>query len=127
MSLRDRILHCDDIPTEMVEVPLWGITLEVRGMTGSDRAQMLAAAMTPEGGVNLQEFYPEVVIACTYDPETGQRVFSNDDRIALMSKSGKAIDILATVGLRLSGMTEEAKKDLGKDLSLVVNEEPILS
>lgn len=127
MSMRDRILTSDDIPTELVEVPLWGVTIEVRGMTGSDRAQMLEAAMTPEGGVNLQAFYPEIVIACAYDPETGERVFASGDRDVLMSKSGKAIDTIATVGLRLSGMTEDTKKDMGKDSSTTPSAEPTSS
>lgn len=115
MSLRDQILAKNDIPSESVEVPEWGLTVEVRGMTGSDRAAILEAAMTPDGGVNLQAFYPEVVIACTHDPETGERVFGPEDRDALMSKSGKALDRLATAGLRLSGMTEDEQKALGKD------------
>jgi hypothetical protein len=124
VSIRDRILTSDDIPSELVEVPLWGVTLEVRGMTGSDRATMLKAAMTPEGGVDLQAFYPEIVIACSYDPETGERVFVASDRDSIMAKSGKAIDAVATVGLRLSGMTEDTKKDLGKDSSTTPSEEP---
>lgn len=114
MSLRDQILNRDDIQSELVEVPEWDVTVEMRGMTGADRAAILQAAMLPGGGVDLQAFFPDVIIACAHDPETGARLFAAEDRAALMSKSGKAIDRLANSGLALSGMTEAAQNSLGK-------------
>jgi len=118
VSMRDLILNSDDIPTELIDIPEWGVTIEVRGMTGADRASILESAMLPTGGVNLQAFYPEIIIACAHDPETGQRLFTSADRDAVMAKSGKAIDRLATAGLSLSGMTEAAQTQLGKDSSM---------
>jgi hypothetical protein len=117
MSLRDRILSAKDIQSQSLEVPEWGLTVEVRGMSGADRARIIEAAMTTDGGVNLQAFYPDVVISCCHDPETGERVFDPEDRIALMEKSGKAIDRIASLGLELSGMTEDAQKATGKGSS----------
>ena len=115
MSLRDRILAVDDIPSETLSVPEWGVDVLVRGMTGADRAAILERAVTPEGTVSFAQFYPEVVITTVHDPETGGRLFDEEDRDLLMQKSGAALDRLATVGLRLSGMTEDAVKASGKD------------
>lgn len=110
VSIRELIFSKHDIPTEQVEVPEWGITLEVRGMTGEDRIRIIARATDTETGMaNLQMVYPEIVIACTYDPETGERVFEDGDRDALMSKSAQAIDRLANPGMTLSGLTKEAQ------------------
>lgn len=109
MSLRDKILAADDIQSEAVEVPEWGVTLEVRGMNGADRSRILeAASASDDGKISIGNMYVETVIASTYDPETGLRVFSENDRDALMGKSASAIDRLATVGMRLSAMDGKA-------------------
>lgn len=109
MSLRDSIFAINDIPSEQVEVPEWDLTLEVRGMSGEDRIRIISRATDVDTGLaNLQQVYPEIVIACTYDPATGERVFDDGDRDALMSKSAQAIDRLATPGMALSGLTKEA-------------------
>ena len=115
MSLRDRILAADDIPSEIINVPEWGCDVLVRGMTGADRASMLERAVTPEGAVSFSQFYPEVVIATSHDPSTEERLFGENDRDLLMQKSGAALDRVATAGLRLSGMTDESSKAAGKD------------
>lgn len=112
MSLRDRIFAAEDIPTESVEIPQWDLVLEVRGMTGADRTRLLESAVDAKSGeVDLKVIYPDVVILCTFDPDSGERVFEDGDRDALMSKSAQAIDKLANVGMRLSGFENKEGKD----------------
>jgi len=115
VSLRDRILATDDTPTETLTVPEWDCDLLIKGMSGADRAGLLERAVNPDGGVSFSKFYPEVVIATAHDPATGERLFDEADRDLLMSKSGAALDRVATIGLKLSGMTDEATKAAGKD------------
>lgn len=117
MSLRDQILSTKDIPSETVKVKEWNIEVEVRGMTGAERTRILDLAMDEKNGVNLQMVYPEIVISTAFDPSTGEQIFSPADRAALLSKSASALDTLATVGMRLSGFTQETSDDLGKDSS----------
>jgi hypothetical protein len=116
MSIREQIFAAQDIPSEMVKVPEWNLTIEVRGMSGADRTRIieLAGLTTAGGGLNLQVVYPEIVIATSHDPETGEKVFASDDRDALMSKSAIAVDRVAMVGMKLSGFTEEAQVTAGK-------------
>lgn len=115
MSLRDKILAADDIQTEAVEIPEWGVTVEVRGMNGADRSRILEkAADSADGRVDIQTMYVETVIASTYDPESGEPVFTPDDRSALLGKSAAALDRLAAVGMRLSGMDERATETAKK-------------
>jgi len=114
VSLRDRILATDDIPSETIHVAEWNVDVLIKGMTGADRAALLERAVTPEGGVSFSRFYPEVVIATCFDAETDARLFEEADRDLLMQKSGAALDRVVTVGLRLSGMTDEAVKEAGK-------------
>lgn len=112
MSLREKILAAEDIQSEMVEVPEWGCTIEVRGMNGADRSRILeAAAASEDGKIGIGSMYVETVIASAYDPDTGERVFSQADRDVLMSKSASAIDRIATVGMRLSAMDAKAADD----------------
>lgn len=126
MSLRDQILSSNDIPKELVKVKEWGISIEVRGMTGAERTRILDLAQD-EKGMNLQMVYPEIVISTAFDAETGEKIFSPEDRTALLSKSANALDALATVGMRLSGFLAETSNDLGKDSSETATEDSSLN
>jgi len=122
VSLRDQILNSNDIPKELVKVKEWNISIEVRGMTGAERTRILDLAQD-EKGMNLQMVYPEIVISTAFDADTGEKIFTPEDRAALLSKSANALDSLATVGMRLSGFLAETSNDLGKDLSETVIED----
>lgn len=114
MSLRDRIFAADDIGRESLEVPQWGVTLEIRTMTAHRRSQMLKAAALDEGGVDLDVLYPMLVVSCVFDPETGEAVFTNDDMAGLQEKSAAAIELVATKAMEMSGMTAKAVDAEGK-------------
>ena len=122
MSLRDQILNSNDIPKELVKVKEWNVEIEVRGMTGAERTRILDLAQG-DGGMNLQMVYPEIVISTAFDVLTGEKIFTPEDRTALLSKSASALDALATVGMRLSGFLAETSDDLGKDSSETVIED----
>lgn len=122
MSIRDQILNSNDIPKKLVKVKEWNVEVEVRGMTGAERTRILDLAQG-DGGMNLQMVYPEIVISTAFDAETGEKIFSPEDRTALLSKSANALDALATVGMQLSGFLAETSNDLGKDLSETVIED----
>jgi hypothetical protein len=124
MSLRDQILAADDIVTEIVKVPEWGVDVEVRSMTGAERTRILDLAMADDGEMNLQTVYPEVVIASAFEPPaegaargSGAQIFTPEDREALQQKNAVAVDRLAQVGLRLGGFTQESADAVGKDSS----------
>ena len=127
MSIRDQILAAEDIPSEKVTVPEWGVTVDVRGMTGAERTRIMDKATQNAGDVNLQFVYPEIVIATAFDPESGEQVFKPSDRDALLAKSATALDRIAAVGMRLSGFTAESADDMGKDFSATDSEDSSLS
>jgi hypothetical protein len=127
VSIRDQILAKQDIPSEMVDVPEWGVKVEVRGMTGAERTRIMDKATQNAGDVNLQFVYPEIVIATAFDPESGEQVFKPGDRDALLAKSATALDRIAAVGMRLSGFTAESADDMGKDSSATDSEDSSLS
>lgn len=127
MSLRDQILAAEDIPSEKVQIPEWGVTIEVRGMTGAERTRIMDKAVDQQGGVNLQFVYPEIVIATSFDDVTGEQIFKPSDRDTLLTKSAVALDRLAQVGMRLSGFTQESADEAGKDSSATATADSSLS
>ena len=113
-SLSEAIFAVDDIETELVEVPQWKVTVLVKSMNARDRAKMIGKSVADNGTFKLEEVLPDLVIHCTYDPETGEQIFLPSDRDALMAKSAAAIELLATVAMKLSGMDENSVDEAGK-------------
>lgn len=115
-ELKKLILDFEDIPEEKVVVPQWGdVEILVRGMTGKDRANFLKrSSNTQTGEVDFEKFYPELIIATAHDLN-GEKIFEGADRDAINAKSGAALESIARVAQRLSGLgaedLESAKKD----------------
>ena len=115
-ELRAKALEADDIEEEIVPVDQWDIKLLVKGMSGGDRAKFLKRS-SRAGEVDLERFYPELVIATCFDPDApDERVFDPADRDALSAKSGAALELIAAVALRLSGMGQAAITDAAASL-----------
>lgn len=110
-ELRTTILDADDIESEVVTIDQWGADLLVKGMSGGDRAKFLKRS-SRGGEMDLERFYPELVIATCFDPENpDEKVFDPADRDALSAKAGAALEQVAVVALRLSGMAPKAVDD----------------
>ena len=114
-NLKDKILSADDTVAETLTVEAWNVTVQIRSMSGAARARLLQTAVDDGGKVDLAKIYPDIIIGCTFDPETGEPVFQPADRDALMQKSGAALDEVANVAMRLSGFSEKAVDKAGKD------------
>lgn len=114
-GLRGKILAANDATSELVEVPEWGVTVEVRSITAKERALLLNDAANNQGKVDLSKIYPDMVIAATFDPDTGERVFSEADKDEISGKNGKAVERIADVAGRLSGMNGDAEKAVKND------------
>ena len=118
MSLRDKILEVQDIPSETMHVKEWDVDLLIKGMTAGERITLMQNAYDQKTQqVNMAAVYPDVVVSCVHDPETGESLFTPADKDSLMSKSSAAIESIAAVGLRLSGMGNEEQDEAGKDSS----------
>ena len=121
MSLRDRILAVDDSQREQLVVPEWGMTIEIRGMSGASRASITQDAADNNGTINFGKMMPEIIVGCVFDPETGEQVFTADDRALVMEKSGAALDKIVTLAMALSGFGEKAVDDAGKGSLLMAS------
>jgi hypothetical protein len=114
-NLRDKILQATDIRRESVHVPEWDTTVEVRGLSGSQRAKLMKTGFDARGTADFEKLYPELIISSTFDPETGTPVFTEADRDALNGKSGSALERIAQTAMRLSGLAPDAVEQAEKN------------
>ena len=130
MLTRDQILAADDITTEEVHVPLWGGTVLVRGMTGTER-NLFEDACTKEipagnragrrAGQTVTKFVKDNIMAklCALGAwwtTTARSCSRMTDIDALGKKSGAALQRVMEVAMRLSGLDDDDIDDMAKDL-----------
>ena len=116
---KDEILQAEDEQQETVEVPEWGGSVILRGMTGKERdaweqKQIERKRGSKRRSVNTANFRARLVAACVVD-EKGERVFADADAQALGTKSAAGLSKVFDVAARLSGITEEDQDELDDD------------
>ncbi len=122
-KLRSTILDAKDIKSKRVAVPAWGCELEIRSLTGAQRATAVERATVKttdaegkeESHVDSRILNPLLLIASCYDPESGEKVFEDADAEGIENKSAEALDIVTTEILTLNGMTKAENKALEKN------------
>lgn len=115
VNIRQTIFKAADVPSELVDIPEWGVKVEVRGFSLGERLDFYNR-VTDGDRVNRDNFYPELIIACSFDPETGDRVFDPADRDELKTKSAAACERITSVAQRLSGLTSDEVTEAERDL-----------
>lgn len=116
MSIRDRIIAAEDLPSQLVTIPEWDVEVKVVGLTGEGRANYIQSGMDAEGERLpdwLKYSTPRLLVETVCDPETGDAVFTEDDIDAINGKNAVILDMLAKVAARLSGLgaDEETKEE----------------
>ena len=118
MSIRDQIRKAQDRTSQIAEVPEWGVTVEIRSMTGTQRSAIVTALTSDEDN-KMEALWGGMLVSCVYDPETGDPVFKEDDAEWLLNeKSSTVLDRLSNVCLQVAGIVEGAVDEAGKDSSV---------
>jgi hypothetical protein len=112
---KDQITAVDDRQHEDVDVPEWGGTVRVLGMSGTDRNAWQESMVTLGANgkptkVNLADTLARTVGKCLVD-EDFNRLFTDKEIRELGKKSGAVLDRLADIAKRLSGLTEDAVEE----------------
>lgn len=113
----EAILNADDLQREAVEVPEWGGTVLVQGMSGTDRDRFEASMLNDSmDGVSkdkaLDRYRARLAAFCLVD-ESGKRMFRSDAEVnRLGTKSAQALTRVVEVASRLSGLTSEDVTEL---------------
>lgn len=111
MSTRDKIAAARRYSAETVDVPEWDTQIEVRTLALGVRNEMMEKVMDEDGEADLKSLYPEMLIASCYDVETGEPVFAEDDAAFINDLDAAAVDKVAEVALKKSGMKEKAEEE----------------
>lgn len=110
-AVRQKIIEALDLTIESIDVPEWGVKLQIRGMDGLTRARMLRECLDAETNqMDFEKLYPALLIATAYDPDSGEPVFQVDDVGVINSKSGAVLEKVAGVAMKVSGMDAEAQE-----------------
>lgn len=118
---RDDILRADDLPRERVAVPEWGnAEVIVRALTAAERDVYNSALFQvrtktrgkdPEVVYNPQNATARLVAMALVD-EQGARLFKDSEAETLARKNARALERIAAVARRLSGIDEESQVEL---------------
>lgn len=121
MSLKDKIVQAIDLPSEIVTIPEWEMTVKVRGMDVKSRIQWEKHIINSSTGVMLDDrnAYRDMIIpmlvVCLYDPETDEPIFASEEEgtEVLLGKNAAVLGRLAEKARQLSGIgtTEEQAKN----------------
>lgn len=108
MLTRDQILGANDRKRETVQVPEWGGEIDVISMSGSARDAWEQSLVVRKGSKveqNLGNMRARLVAACAVDDQ-GNRIFTDEDAVALGEKSAIALERVCRVAQRLNGLTD---------------------
>lgn len=111
---KDQILAAEDIPSREVDVPEWGGSVRMRGLTGSERDAYESSLFQQRGEKRIlrtENARARLVAMCLVD-DSGQRMFSDSEVKELGKKSGKVLDRLFDEARKLSGLTPEDVEEL---------------
>lgn len=122
---RDDILAAPDLQTQVVDVPEWGGSVIVQGLTGVDRDYFERSMLDIKGdnaAINWRNFRAKLVARAVVDSE-GRRLFLETDVDALGKKSAKALQRVFRVAQELSGLADDEVEELTEGLKDVPSED----
>jgi hypothetical protein len=114
MSIKETIQAAEDIHKKSVDMPEWGVTIEVRTMTARERANLFNSCVDKKGNIIHDKFQAGVIIACCFDPESDAKLFGPADENMIMEKSAGAIERLANAAMNISGLSPESMVEAEK-------------
>jgi len=107
---RDGILAAADIKTQEIDVPEWGGTVFIKGMSGAERDQFEASNRRSDGEQNLTNVRARFLVRCIVN-ENGTRIFADQDAAALGKKSSSALTRLWEAANEANGTSAEAQEE----------------
>ncbi len=117
MLTKEQILGVKDLIIREVEMPEWGGSVYVRGLTGSERDAFEASVIEQRGKtnrVNMINVRAKLLVLTICDKD-GNPVFTAADIDALGKKSAQALQKLFDVASELSGLSEKDAEELAKN------------
>ncbi len=122
---KDQILAVN-AKLEEIEVPEWGGSVFIRPITLAEQAKLADLGVKFEKApvVDRMKNITLRLVQWAVSDADGTPLFDGKDLETLMNKSASGFLRLQDAILRLSGLTEESRKELEKNLQTVPNGEP---
>lgn len=117
MLTRDQILKASDIVYELVSVPEWNDSVLVKSLTGTEKdvyEQGMFDGYGTDKKINMVNARARLCSLGVVD-SNHNRLFTDDDVIALGAKNGAALECIANAIRRLSGMDSETPERMVKN------------
>jgi hypothetical protein len=111
MNLRDKILNAKDIKEEIIKVEEWDCDILIKAMTGKERAEFLKQSIDKQGNMDFEKSTAQVLVACCFDPDTKEKIFTPLDVNEINKKSSAALDKISKKALELSGLGKEGSEE----------------
>jgi hypothetical protein len=105
VSIRDKIVKAE-LHNESVDVPGWNVKIEVRARTVKQQYDLLEKARKPDGEIDGMLLAVETILACSFDPDTGEKVFDPADRDTLLNADASAFNVLLAASNRAAGLED---------------------
>lgn len=102
----DEILQADDLKRDVVDVPEWGGSVEVRELTAAERNRIGAMMIDAKGNQTMERVDRVQVLAATFGLG-----LSEDKADAIGAKSGEAVQRIADKVMEISGMRPASVED----------------
>lgn len=107
---RGEILSLDDSPLTRIPVKEWGGDVFARALSADEREEFETfASGKPKSGIQAH-----LLAICLVD-ESGNRLFNDDDVIALGKKNGAPVGRIFKSIMKLNAMTDDEMKELEKN------------
>jgi NTP pyrophosphatase (non-canonical NTP hydrolase) len=111
---KEEILAVQDLPTTEVNVPEWGGSVRLKGMSAGEREALEEEVTDKNGKVNTKNIRVKLLVRSIVD-ENGEKLFSETDMEKLNEKSADIITRLFIAAQNLNGMSEAAVEDMTKN------------
>jgi hypothetical protein len=109
MTIAQRALAAN-LKCTVIDVPEWDAKVAVREMNAEDRVKFGEDAKKWPAVAMVR-----LLIASTFDPETGKAVFEPAHQDQLLKQSGSVVDRIVTEICRISGLTPDAAAEAAKN------------
>lgn len=113
---KSQILQADDLDRKEVECPEWGGSVFVRKMNTEEMMKVGAMGTKTKATGDLDATMYQLIATWVIVDEGGKSIFAATEIDKVAKKSFDPIRRIVETCMEMSGMTEEAAEEAGKDL-----------
>lgn len=118
MSIKEKILSAQDKKFRDEFVAEWDTTVRIQAMTGHDLATFYSEVGETKGKefqLKNADFMTALLIRSLYDPDTGERLFTDKESGPLGSRSAEVLRRLFQMAQEINGLGAEATEQIEKN------------